>query len=48
LEPSHVLLSMGIAHEIAHGSIRFSLGKMNGEEDVEAVLKILQRCHLFH
>ncbi|HCL57742.1 MAG TPA: cysteine desulfurase NifS [Spirochaetia bacterium] len=41
LEPSHVLLSMGIAHEIAHGSIRFSLGKMNGEEDVEAVLKIL-------
>lgn len=41
LEPSHVLLAMGIPYEIAHGSIRFSLGKGNKEEDIEKVLKVL-------
>jgi cysteine desulfurase len=41
LEPSHVLLAMGIPHELAHGSLRFSLGKMNSEEEVEKVLKSL-------
>nr|HDM59453.1 aminotransferase class V-fold PLP-dependent enzyme [Bacillota bacterium] len=34
LEPSHVLMAMGLTHEIAHGSIRFSLGRENTDEDV--------------
>jgi cysteine desulfurase len=41
LEPSHILLAMGISHEHAHGSLRFSLGKWTTEEDVERVLDIL-------
>jgi cysteine desulfurase len=35
LEPSHVLLAIGIPPEIAHGSLRFSLGKYNEEKDVD-------------
>jgi cysteine desulfurase len=41
LEPSHVLLAMGIPHEIAHGSIRFSFSRYNTEEDVKKVLEVL-------
>ncbi len=41
LEPSHVLLAMGMPHETAHGSLRFSLGKYNTEEDVDYVLEVL-------
>jgi cysteine desulfurase len=41
LEPSHVLLAMGIPAEIAHGSLRFSLGKGNSEEDIDEVLENL-------
>ncbi len=41
LEPSHVLLAIGIPHEIAHGSLRFSLGKYNTEEDIDTVLEVL-------
>ncbi len=41
LEPSHVLLAMGISPEIAHGSLRFSLGRGNTEEDIDRVLEIL-------
>ena len=41
LEPSHVLLAMGLSHETAHGSLRFSLGMSNTEEDVDYVLEIL-------
>jgi cysteine desulfurase len=41
LEPSHVLLAMGVPPEIAHGSLRFSLGKFNREEDVERVSEVL-------
>ncbi|MBC7328192.1 cysteine desulfurase NifS [bacterium] len=43
LEPSHVLLAMGIPPEIAHGSLRFSFGKFNREEDVEKVSDVLPR-----
>lgn len=43
LEPSHVLLAMGIPPEIAHGSLRFSLGKFNSEADVEKVSEVLPR-----
>lgn len=35
LEPSHVLLAMGIPHELAHGSIRLTLGRDNTMEDVD-------------
>ncbi|MCX8093842.1 MAG: aminotransferase class V-fold PLP-dependent enzyme, partial [Candidatus Goldbacteria bacterium] len=41
LEPSHVLLALGLPHEIAHGSIRFSFGKFNTEDDVKKVLDVL-------
>jgi len=41
LEPSHVLIAMGIPPEIAHGSLRFSLGRMNTGEDVDYVLEVL-------
>jgi cysteine desulfurase len=39
LEPSHVLLNMGVAPEIAQGSLRFSLGRENTEEDIDYVLE---------
>jgi len=41
LEPSHVLLAMGIPPENAHGSIRFSLGKDTIEEDIDYVIEVL-------
>jgi cysteine desulfurase len=41
LEPSHVLLAMGISAEIAHGSLRFSLGRVNTARDVDTVLEAL-------
>jgi cysteine desulfurase len=41
LEPSHVLMAMGIPPEIAHSSLRFSLGRTNTEEDIEYVLEKL-------
>ena len=41
LEPSHVLLAMGIPHELAHGSVRMSLGTGNSEEDIDYVLEVL-------
>lgn len=41
LEPSHVLLGMGLCHEIAHGSLRLTLGRENTAEDVDYVLGIL-------
>lgn len=41
LEPSHVLTACGVPHEIVHGSLRLSLGKMNTMEDVDRVLEVL-------
>ena len=41
LEPSHVLLAMGIPAEVAHSSLRFSLGKANTPEDIDRVLDVL-------
>jgi len=41
LEPSHVLLAMGIPPEVAHGSLRLTLGHENSEEDVDYLLEIL-------
>ena len=39
LDPSHVLLAIGRPHEVAHGSLRLSLGEDNTEEDVETILR---------
>jgi cysteine desulfurase len=41
LEPSHVLLAMGIPPELAHGNLRITLGKDNTEEDVDYFLEKL-------
>lgn len=43
LDPSHVLLAMGMSHEIAHGSLRFSFGRQNTEEDVDYLLEQLPK-----
>lgn len=39
LDPSHVLLSIGLPHEIAHGSLRISFSDENSEEDVDYILE---------
>ncbi|MCL2232635.1 MAG: aminotransferase class V-fold PLP-dependent enzyme [Treponema sp.] len=41
IEPSHVLMAIGLGPELAHGSIRFSLGWNTGEEDVDYIIKTL-------
>lgn len=41
LEPSHVLLAMGICHEIAHGSLRLTLGKSTTKEEIDYFLEVL-------
>ncbi len=43
LEPSHVLLSIGLSHEVAHGSVRMTLGLNTTDEDVDYVLDILPK-----
>ena len=41
LDPSHVLLAIGLPHEIAHGSLRVSLGDNNTEEEVDKFLEVI-------
>ncbi|QUI24135.1 cysteine desulfurase NifS [Vallitalea pronyensis] len=41
LDPSHVLLGIGLPHEIAHGSLRITLGMHSSEEDVDYLLEVL-------
>ena len=41
LDPSHVLLAMGMSHEVAHGSLRISLGHSNTEEEIDYCLEVL-------
>lgn len=41
LEPSHVLIAMGIPAEVVHGSIRFSVGMENTEEEIDYTLEVL-------
>lgn len=43
LDPSHVLLSIGVPHEIAHGSIRFSVSEFTTEEEVDYTLEKLPK-----
>jgi cysteine desulfurase len=41
LDPSHVLLAIGLSHEMAHGSLRFSLGRFTEEGDLDRLLETL-------
>ncbi|MBL3592544.1 MAG: cysteine desulfurase NifS [Synergistaceae bacterium] len=41
LDPSHVLMAMGLSHEEAHGSVRLTLGKTSTEEEVDRVVEAL-------
>ncbi|MDP3387396.1 MAG: cysteine desulfurase NifS [Eubacteriales bacterium] len=41
LDPSHVLMAIGLPHEIAHGSLRLSLSEFNTEEDVDYTIEKL-------
>ncbi len=41
LDPSHVILSLGLPYEVAHGSVRFSLGHSTTMEDIEYVLETI-------
>jgi cysteine desulfurase nifS len=41
LDPSHVLLAIGLPHELAHGSLRLTLGDGSTEEDVDYVLDVV-------
>ncbi|MEN6412298.1 MAG: cysteine desulfurase NifS [Veillonellales bacterium] len=41
LDPSHVLLAIGLPHEIAHGSLRLTLGSATTEEDIDYTIEVL-------
>lgn len=41
LDPSHVLMAMGLDHQTAHGSLRLTLGKSTSEEDIDYVLSVV-------
>ncbi|MGN0632269.1 MAG: cysteine desulfurase NifS [Oscillospiraceae bacterium] len=43
LDPSHVLLAIGLPHEIAHGSLRLSLGEDTTDEDVDYILEVVPK-----
>lgn len=43
LDPSHVLLAIGLPHEIAHGSLRISLSDDNTEEEVDYIIEVLPK-----
>ena len=42
LDPSHVLLAIGLPHEIAHGSLRITFGDFNTEEEVYYIIEKLK------
>jgi len=41
LEPSHCLIAIGLPHELAHGSLRFTLGRGTTEEEIDSVIALL-------
>jgi cysteine desulfurase len=43
LDPSHVLLATGVDAELAHGSIRFSMGRESSRQEVDYLLEVLPR-----
>jgi len=43
LDPSHVLLALGLKHEVAHGSLRLSIDESTSDEDVDYILEVLPK-----
>ncbi len=43
LDPSHVLLSLGIPHEVAHGSLRLSIGEYNNMEQIDHIIEVVPK-----
>ena len=43
LDPSHVLLSLGLPHEIAHGSLRLSIGEYNTMEEIDYIIEVVPK-----
>lgn len=43
LDPSHVLLAMGLSHEVAHGSLRLTLSEFTTEQEIDYVLDLLPK-----
>ena len=41
LDPSHVLLALGLKHEMAHGSLRFTIGRLTTDEHIDYLLEVL-------
>ena len=41
LDPSHVLLSIGLPHEVAHGSLRLSIGEYNNMDEIDHIIKVV-------
>ncbi len=41
LDPSHVLLSLGLPHEVAHGSLRLSIGEYNTMDEIDHIIKVV-------
>ena len=41
LDPSHVIVGLGLPYEVAHGSIRFTLGRLTTKKDLDYVLSVL-------
>ncbi len=44
LDPSHVLLSLGIPHELTRGSLRLSIGEYNTDKDIDHILKVVPKA----
>ena len=43
LDPSHVLLALGLPHEVAHGSLRLSIGEYNNEAEIDHILETVPK-----
>lgn len=43
LDPSHVLMAIGLPHEIAHGSLRLSINEYNTQEDIDYIVEVLPK-----
>lgn len=43
LDPSHVILALGVSYEAAHGSLRFSLGRSTTKEGIDTVIKVMPK-----
>lgn len=43
LDPSHVLLALGLKHEVAHGSLRLSINDETTDEDIDYILEVVPR-----